>query len=285
VRTNRAEKRYECHKCDFHRTVQVGQDGYNYREQILRKARSRWSIVIHYLEEHLSLTKKDTTPHISNNAMLCYSCPSCAFQTQPIDPQSLNSKQLYSKKKSSMGLLFDHCKTVHDDGIPPSRSLTGIVIVGIRAPTLIQLAEDARLKEGEDYFKCPQEGCPFFVSCLSRGESLPQYIHNIKKIKHCRKNRKFRGQSKLGRHFIEQHDIPPGPEVVDEADHRRHCEQILRRNTDSFHCSRCEYTTPWLSKSRQVGYEESRCFFRHYAAHHLIGKGKLSNPLRADRLS
>jgi hypothetical protein len=269
VRTNRAEQRYEyeCHKCDFHRTVHVGQEGYNYRQKVLRKA--RWSIVIHYLEEHLSLTKKDTTPHISNNAMLCYSCPSCAFQTHPMDPQSLSSRQFNHKKISSMLLLFDHCKTVHDNGI-------GLL-------TLTQLEDDARLKEGEDYFKCPQEGCPFFVSCLSRGESLQQYIYNIKKKKHCRKNRKFRGQSKLGRHFIEQHDIPPGLGVVDEADHRRHCEQILRRSTDSFHCSRCEYTTPYLSNSRQVGYEESRCFFRHYAAHHLIGKGKLSNPLRADR--
>jgi hypothetical protein len=61
-----------------------------------------------------------------------------------------------------MRMLFNHFKTVHDDD----------GIVGIRPPKLTQLEDDARLKEGMDYFKCPQEGCPFFMSCLSRGETL-----------------------------------------------------------------------------------------------------------------
>jgi hypothetical protein len=247
--------------------VQAGKEGYTYKKQLV--AQATLSIVIHYLEEHLSLTIKDTTPHISSNAMLCYSCPSCAFQTPPMDPQSL---KLNTKKKSSMRILFNHCKTVHDDGIvvilplppPPTCQETRLKT---KPPTLIQLEEDARLTEGEDYFKCPQEGCPFFVSFLSRGESLQQYIHNIKQKKGLRSRRKYRAQSKLGRHFIGQHEIPPGPGVVNEADHRRHCEQILRRNTDSFHCSRCEYTTPYLSNSRQKGSEESRYLYAHYAAH------------------
>jgi hypothetical protein len=256
TRTNRAENRYECHKCDFHRTVQAGKEGYKYRKQFVDKA--RLSIVIHYLEEHLSLTIKDTTPHISNNAMLCYSCPSCAFQTHPIDPQSLNSKQLYHKKISSMRVLFNHCKTVHDD------SLT---------LTLTQLEDDARLTEGKDYFKCPQEGCPFFVSCLSRGESLQQYKGRTKKNNnYFRYTRKRRGQTKIGRHFIEQHDIPPigAAGIGAEADHRRDCERILRRNTDSFHCSRCEYTTPYLSNSRITGTSGYRNLCTHYAALHLF---------------
>jgi hypothetical protein len=257
-RTNRGEKRYECHKCDFHRTVQVGKEGYNCRGKFQQKA--RLSIVIHYLGEHLSLTMKDTTPHISNNSMLCYSCPSCAFQTHPMDPQSLTYSQLNTKKISSMRLLFNHCKTVHDD------------YYGISPLTLIQLEEDARLTEGEDYFKCPQEGCQFFVSCLlSRGESLQQYIDQSKKNKNnFRYSRKSCGHSKLGRHFIEQHDIPPSSAAGAGADHRRHCEQIMRRNTDSFQCFRCEYTTPYFGYSTVTGTSGYRYLCTHYAAQHLL---------------
>jgi hypothetical protein len=160
-----------------------------------------------------------------------------------------------------MRILFNHCKTVHDD------------YYGISPLTLTQLEDDARLKEGRDYFKCPQEGCQFFVSCLlTRGESLQQYIDKGKKISRLLGSRICQAQSKLGRHFIQQHDIPPSraPGIGAEAVHRRDCERILRRNTDLFHCSRCEYTTPYLSNARITGLSGYRYLCTHYAAQHLI---------------
>jgi hypothetical protein len=82
----------------------------------------------------------------------------------------------------------------------------------------------------------------FIAYCVMESPYLQRLQHSTyiddqtkENNKYFRASRKSCGQSKLGRHFIEQHDIPPSSAAGAGADHRRHFE--LRRNTDSLFLS------------------------------------------------
>jgi hypothetical protein len=177
--------------------------------------------------------------------MLCYTCPSCAFQTFPI--QILRQKKL---APVAVYALFKHHKNCHD-----------------HKP--LEEVERLFLEDGKDYFRCPQKGCTFIAKIHKSNNNLPANGDGNQGKRIC--------LAKLGRHFMQEHDFPQSQNCFSWNKSHPCCNQGSDSNSLSFFCPRCPFSIPLRSRV-QGNLEKYTEFSLHYALHLYDNEGKQLNP-------